>query len=93
VTLSLDSAEKEPLSMLFNLELEFFGPATLSIIDLGFDEGCGVTPNGLDLFKELFPGGANTGVVCLAVTDADIQAGVLLTTDSGDGNRIYFATS
>ena len=92
VTLTLEAADKEPLSTALELELEFFGPATLAIIDLGFDEGCGVTPGGIDPFTEIFLGGSISGVVCLAVTRADLEAGVLLTTDSGEGDRIFFAT-
>ena len=92
VTLTLESADKEPLSTALELELEFFGPATLAIIDVGFDEGCGVTPGGLDPFSEIFVGGSISGVVCLAVTRADLDAGVLLTTDSGEADRIFFAT-
>ena len=93
VSLTLQGADKEPLSTLFNLELEFFGPATASIIDQGFDEGCGLAPGAIDPLKEVFVGGTLSGIVCLAVTEADIDAGVLLTTDSGDGDRIFFATS
>ncbi len=93
VTVTLDAAEKEPLSTLFNLEFEFFGPATLSIIDQGFDEGCGVTPDGFDPFTEVFVGGSLSGIICLTVTNDDLTGGVLLTTDSIEGDRIYFATS
>ena len=92
VTLTLEAADKEPLSTALELELEFFGPATLAIIDRGFDEGCGVTPGAIDPFTEIFVGGSISGVVCLAVTRADLEAGVLLTTDSGEGDRIFFAT-
>ena len=93
VSLTLESANKEPLSTLFNLELEFFGPVTLSIVDNGFEEGCGVAPGAIDPFKEVFIGGTVAGTVCLAVPADDVAAEVLLTTDSIDGDRIYFATT
>jgi hypothetical protein len=93
VSLTLEAATKEPLALLFNVELEFFGPASLSIIDLGFDEGCGVTPNEIDRFREVFVNGTVSGVLCLAVSDEDVAADTLLTIDSIEGDRLYFATS
>ncbi len=93
VTLTLESADKEPLSPLGNLRLEFFGPSTLGIIGgLSSPFGCGVAPGELDRFKEVFAGGAISGVVCFPVTNADAAAGVLLTLDSNEGDRIFIAT-
>ena len=92
VTLTLESAAKEPLSPVFNIELEFFGPSTLEIIDAGLDDSCGVTPNEIDSLKEVFAGGSISGVLCLAVTTADADAGILVTIDSIDGDRLFFAT-
>ncbi len=92
VTLTLNSAEKEPLSIFVNLSLEFFGPASLSIISDGLFEGCGATPGEFDVFKELFVGGSNSGTVCYSVTNEDAAGGVMLTIDDIEGDRLFFAT-
>lgn len=93
VTLTLDSAEKEPLSPLFNISLEYFGPSTLEIISDGFEEGCGVTPDELDPFKEVFVGGSISGTICYSVTAADAAAGILVTLDEIEGGRLFLSTS
>jgi hypothetical protein len=93
VSLTLESADKEPLSVFINLQFEFFGPSTLSIVSDGFSEGCGVTPGELDPFKEVFVGGTISGVVCYAVANEDAAAGVLLTVDSIEGDRLFVATN
>lgn len=92
ITLTLDSAGKEPLSPLFSINPEFFGPSTLEIISDGFSEGCGVVPDELDPLKEVFVGGSISGTVCFAVTVADAEAGILLTLDEIEGDRIFFST-
>lgn len=92
VTLTLQSAGKEPLSPLFNISLEFFGPSTLEIMSSGMTEGCGVTPNEMDSMKEVFVGGSISGTVCYSVTPPDVEAGILLTLDEIEGDRIFLAT-
>lgn len=92
VTLTLDRADKEPLSIFFNLSFEFFGPSSLSIISDGFSEGCGVTPGEFDILKEVFVGGSVSGVVCYQVSNEDAAGGILLTLDSIEGDRIFLAT-
>lgn len=92
VTLTLNSADKEPLSIFVNLSLEFFGPASLSIISDGLSEGCGVAPGEFDVLKEVFVGGSISGTVCYSVTNEDAAAGVMLTTDDIEGDRLFLAT-
>lgn len=92
VTLTLTDADKEPLSILFNLQLEYFGPSSLSIIDQLSSDGCGVAPNQIDVTKEVFIGGAISGVMCYAVSNQDVEGGILITTDDIDGDRLFMAT-
>jgi hypothetical protein len=92
VTFTLNSADKEPLSILFNLTPAFYGPDSLSIIDDGFDEGCGVTPFEFDILKEVFVDGSISGTVCYQVTEADAAGGILLTTDRIEGDRLFMST-
>lgn len=92
VTLTLNSADKEPLSIFVNLSLEFFGPSSLSVISDGFSEGCGVTPNEFDPLKEVFVGGSISGTVCYSVTSEDAAGGVMLTMDDIEGDRLFMAT-
>jgi hypothetical protein len=98
ISATLQTASKEPLSTLFNIEFEFFGPSTLSIIGSNLDNlgevWCGVTPDEFPSAQEVFVGGTVSGVICFAVPDEDVATGgVLLTTDSGEGDRIFMATS
>jgi hypothetical protein len=92
VTFTLNSANKEPLSIFFNLTPAFYGPDSLSIIGDGFDEGCGVTPFEFDILKEVFVGGSISGTVCYQVTEADAAGGILLTTDEIEGDRLFMST-
>lgn len=92
VTITLDAAGKEPLSTFANIEFEFYGPSTLAIIGLDLNASCGVTPGEFDPFKEVFVGGSVAGMICFNVQQADADAGLLLTLDSSDGGRLFFAT-
>lgn len=92
VTLTLDSAGKEPLSVAFNLSLDYFGATSLAVIDGSSSEGCGVTSNPFDEWKEVFVGGSITGLICYPVTEEDVAAGVLVTTDDIEGDRLFLAT-
>lgn len=42
--------------------------------------------------KEVFVGGSISGMICYSVTEADASAGVLLTIDAIEGDRIFLAT-
>lgn len=92
IAVTLMDTDKEPLSTLFNMEFEFFGPSTLTVIGLDTDSSCGVTPNAFNDFKEVFVGGSISGFVCFAVPQADADAGPLLTLDSNEGDRLFFAS-
>lgn len=92
VTLTLQGADKEPLSPLFNISLDYFGPSTLEIIAAGFNESCGVVANELDSMKEVFVGGSISGLMCYSVTVADADAGILVSVDNVEGGRVFLAT-
>ncbi len=94
IALTLEHAEKEPLSTLFNIEFEYFGPSTLKIIPGLLDGQCGATPAGeFDQFEEAFVGGTLEGFICYEVATEDVVAGVLVTIDSNDGDRLFWSTS
>ncbi|MEA2024386.1 MAG: hypothetical protein U9N79_08885 [Actinomycetota bacterium] len=56
--------------------------------------GCGVVPDELDMFRDVFPGGSLEGNICWEVTDDDADALVLLADEfSVDGERTVFAAA
>ncbi len=92
VSLTLESADKEPLSLLANTQLEFYAPVSLEIVGAALIEGCGVVPEAFDLFEEVFVGGTIAGTVCFTVPADDVAAGVLLTLDEIEQGRLFLAT-
>lgn len=54
---------------LFELTFKAVGPS--GVVLATFDPSCGVVPDALDTFAELFPGGAVEGNVCWTVGSAD----------------------
>lgn len=94
---------------LFRLELTYNGPeesgqaADLSYHALGpsnvsyseGDDSCGVIPEALDQFKDVFQGGTLTGGVCFSMTIADAAQALLVldVTFSFDERKYFFATS
>ena len=57
-----------PASM-FELSFKAVGPS--GVVVATFDPSCGVIPNALDTFAELFEGGVVEGNLCWTVSDAD----------------------
>ncbi len=56
--------------------------------------GCGVVPDELDVFRDVFPGGSLEGNICWEVSDDDADALVLLADEfSVDGERTVFAAA
>ncbi|MEQ8717116.1 MAG: hypothetical protein RIE08_05850, partial [Acidimicrobiales bacterium] len=93
ISLTLESGDKEPLSPGFGIEFEYFGAETLAIIDFGIDTSCGVEPDPFEGFDEVFAGGTLTGTICYATPIDDVEAGVLLTLDSNEGDRLFLAST
>ena len=52
-----------------------------SAVAYGFEDTCGVIPNELDQFSEVFPGGTQTGNLCWQVRSEDVD-GLLLIMDA-----------
>lgn len=92
ISLTLDSANKEPLGLLFNMELELFSPTNATIADstLGCGFAAGVD-NLVDTSTEVFIGGSIVGNLCVEVPATDLGAGMLVTTDSVEGDRLFLA--
>ena len=60
-----------------------------------FEDTCGVIPNELDTFNEVFPGGTQTGNVCWQIRSEDANSLVLIVDNafSFDQERAYIAVS
>jgi len=88
VSMTLVSADKEPLSAGFNLSFEIhsgpeiYDPNTLDTF------GCGVVPGDFDQMTEVFAGGELSGNVCIPIP-AEAIADARLVINFG-GDRIYF---
>jgi len=83
VSLTLVEAGKEPLDTFWNIDFGAMGKSSMSLSDIGFF-GCGVVPNSFDRNQQVFIGGTLTGVLCFEVSEADFEAGVMLTVDERD---------
>ena len=89
VTLTLQEAAKEPLSVGFNVNFELIGGASRE----AHTTDCGVAPGELDLFGEVFGGGTISGIICVAAPIADLDhpetmAALKFSSDS----RAYFGS-
>lgn len=88
VSMTLVSADKEPLSAGFNLVVEIhsgpnvYDPNTLDTL------GCGVVPGDFDRHTEVFAGGTVAGEVCIPITAVDLANARVALNFGGD--RIYF---
>ena len=76
VEMTLVGAEKVPLSQGFNFSWEIFGGDTNAVYDSTTIEtesfGCGVSPNELDSFDEVFIGGTIAGTICIPLPVSDL---------------------
>ncbi len=69
VTMELVSANKEPLSVGFNVTIEVVGGAT----NLAYSEDCGVVAGEFDQFAEVFGGGNLSGTLCIEIPASDLE--------------------
>ncbi len=53
---------------------------------------CGVIPNEIDVFADVFAGGAVSGSLCFLVPTAETGTGTLYATSGFDEDYVYFAT-
>ena len=86
----------------FPVELRYDGPGQgsgfdvtikavgASNLELGRD--CGVIPNELDLFVDVFTGGTVTGTVCVVTPATDVESVVAYALAGFSGPNVYFAT-
>lgn len=93
VTLTLQSAEAEPLSAGFNFSWNVLGGASGTVFtESTLALGCGVVSNDFDDFAEVLVGGSVSGTVCVPVTAGDLDApGTLVAMSFVDGERIAFS--
>jgi hypothetical protein len=54
---------------------------------------CGVIPNEIDVFTDVFAGGAVSGNLCFLVPSIEVATGTLYATTGFDEAYVYFATS
>lgn len=92
VTMTLVSADVEPLSPAFGFSWEILGGATaLAHNQFSSGIGCGVVPSALDDFDEVLVGGSLSGTVCIPVPAADLDdPGTAVAMYFGPGARVIF---
>ena len=95
VSLTLDSADVEPLSPSFNLEFEVTGGATAGVYDqFTLDSnsiGCGLVANQFDEFSEVFAGGTLTGTICIPIPAEDLDhPNTRVAIKFAEDSRVYF---
>lgn len=91
VEMTLDSADVEPLSPLFNFSWEMTGGASARVFDQFTLGTCGVVPNSFDIVDEVFVGGTVSGTVCFVVPVEDVtHANTRVTLHFAEDTRAYF---
>lgn len=88
VSMTLVSADKEPLSSGFNLQVEIHSGPNVYDANTLDTLGCGVVPGDFDMFTEVFAGGTVEGEVCIPITASDLANARVALNFGGD--RIYF---
>ena len=81
----------ESESVLLGLSMSAVGQS--SVAYRGFEDSCGVIPDGIMEFNEVFPGGTQTGNVCWQVDAKDVDSLVLIVEESFsfDDTRVFMA--
>lgn len=71
-----------------DITIQAFGDSNVEL-----SKSCGVVPNEVDSFSDVFPGGQVTGTVCFAVPEADVTS-IVVTAYAGfdSDQRVFFAT-
>ena len=91
VAMTLDSADVEPLSPLFNFNWEITGGASARVYDQFTLGTCGVVPDSFDIVDEVFVGGTVSGTVCLVIPTEDItHPNTRVTLHFAEDTRTYF---
>lgn len=88
VSMTLVSADKEPLSAGFNLQVEIHSGPNVYDANTLDTLGCGSVPGDFDMFTEVFAGGTVEGEVCIPITASDLADARVALNFGGD--RIYF---
>lgn len=81
-----DAAEDS--ANLFMLEFQAVGDKSVGYSEASDD--CGVVPDELDAFKDVYVGGRISGNVCWAIDSAD-EASLVLRVSSFGGTEVFFA--
>ena len=75
----------DPETIAFEVSIDAVGSS-----GLGYDStGCGVKPDGIDLFRDIFAGGIESGQVCFDVSEGDADSLVLYA--SAKGGNLFFS--
>ena len=92
LSMTLDSADVEPLAPAFNVSFQIIGGATAAVYDeTSFGFGCGVTANDFGEFDEVFIGGSLTGSVCIPIPTEDLtHPNTRVALKFADDSRVYF---
>ncbi len=85
------NAGEEVTASLGEVSFSVVGPSAVAYDAFA---GCGVLPDGLDMFRDVFPGGSLEGNVCWEVSEDDAESLVLLADEfSFTGERVVFAAA
>jgi hypothetical protein len=69
VTLEATYVGDEEPANLFDLDFQVVGPSNVAY---GFDASCGLIPDEIDTFQDVFEGGTITGNLCWSVSTEDV---------------------
>lgn len=88
---AVSNAGDEATASLGEVSFSVVGPSAVAYDSFA---SCGVVPDGLDLFRDVFPGGSLEGNLCWEVSEDDADALVLLVDEfSFAGDRVVFAAA
>jgi hypothetical protein len=75
------------------LDFGVLGPSNVVVTDYDFDTSCGVVPNELDTFAEVFPGGTIRGNLCYQINQRELGETLFFAEawSISDSQRLWFA--